>query len=97
MCKYSADDHAGDRGAGPPPTPENIALFCLTSTNHRHRHFAAQALRFHAADIDETWQPAEHQAAALIDDTYGAIDQITASSGKLDARFMMYLKSLLSG
>lgn len=93
ICKFSDGAHVADRVTGPPPTATNLALFCVTSTHHRHRQFAEVPLRFHAEAIDSTWTASEQEAGRLIDDCYAEIEGILAQSGRLDARFLMHLKS----
>lgn len=95
FAKYSSDRHIGSRQPGPAPTPQNLALFLLTSTNHRHRRFADTPIRFHAGDCGAEWSAVETTIESLIADSYAEIDRIAANAGSLDARFMMYLKSHL--
>lgn len=95
VCKYSADTHQAAREPGPPPTPENLALFILTSTHHRHRQFADTANRFRGYDDGGNWAAAEDQARHLIESSYAEVDKIIAHSAKLEANFLMYIKSYL--
>ncbi len=95
VCKISSDAHMFERPAGPPPSPENLALFALTATHHRHRALARQSVRFHADDLDESWIPAERQADQLMTAIDDRISAISANAGRLDARFLMHLKSHL--
>ena len=40
ICKFSEISHQSSARPGPKITPENLALFILTSTHHRHRQFS---------------------------------------------------------
>ncbi len=95
LVKFSDEDHHAERDGAPAPTLDQIGLFLLTCTNHRHRLFANVPAAFHGGGRDAAFEAAALQSQRLIDDAYGWIDQVAAQAGRLDARLLMYLKSHL--
>ncbi len=92
VMKLSGAEHQADRPIGGRPTPKDLALFALTSTHSRHRHFAEKPIRFHGAEMSD-WQKAEHAADRLIGDAYDLVERIIANAGHLDASMLAYIKS----
>jgi hypothetical protein len=93
VCKLSGDGHQAARQAGPPPTPENLALFLLTGTNWRHRLFARVPIYFHAGEAHADYASVTARSAQLVDASYDFVDRIASRSADLDASAMLYLKS----
>lgn len=96
LCKFSSAEHLGERQAGPPPSPVNLALFALAATHHRHRTLARKPIRIHAGHIDPaSWREAEAEAQRLFEAMDERIRFIAANAGRLDAKFLFHLKSHL--
>ncbi len=95
VVKFSDEEHQASRSGTIKPTPQDIGLFLLACTNQRHRLFADTAAQFHMGDSDERFVKAIAQSQALVDAAYDSIAHIASQSAKLDARFLMYLKSHL--
>jgi hypothetical protein len=93
VAKYSDDEHHFDRAGEFRPTPEDIGLFLLTSTNRRHRLFADRAGVFHGDARDEHYETVVRNSQTMIDEAYAWVDRLAAHSGRLDAKMLMYLKS----
>lgn len=95
VVKFSDEEHHASRSGNSKPDARDIGLFLLTCTNQRHRLFADIAVQFHLGDSDERFTKAIAQSQALVDAAYDSIAHIASQSAKLDARFLMYLKSHL--
>ncbi len=95
VCKFSEPGHQASFEPGPPVTPENLALFILTSTHNRHRRFAAVGNRFRGSAGGGNWENAAAQADELFEKAYAEVDRIISLGAQLDARFLMYIKSYL--
>ena len=95
LVKFSGEEHHAEREGAFAPTADQIGLFLLTCTNHRHRLFANVPAVFHGGVRGAGFEMATLQSQHLIDDAYAWIDQIAAQAGRLDARLLMYLKSHL--
>ena len=95
ICKFSEISHQAASSPGPALTPENLALFILTSTHHRHRQFSSVGIQFRGASGCGNWKEVESHAKKFIDRAYEEVDRIIALGAKLDARFFMYIKSYL--
>jgi hypothetical protein len=93
VAKLSGDDHQAARQAGPPPSPENLALFLLSCTNRRHRLFADVPIYFHAGEAHADLAKVTAQSELLLDASYDFIDVIAARSAGLDASALLYVKS----
>jgi hypothetical protein len=95
LVKFSDEDHHAERDGVSAPTADQIGLFLLACTNHRHRLFADTPIVFHGGARDTRFEAAIAQSRYLIADAYAWIDRIAAQAGRLDARLLMYLKSHL--
>ncbi len=95
VCKFSDPGHQSAFEPGQPLTPENLALFILTSTHNRHRRFAAVGNRFRGSHDSGNWDQIEPQAENFIEMAYQEVDRIISLGPQLDARFLMYIKSYL--
>ncbi|MEK9677394.1 MAG: hypothetical protein VW169_03285 [Rhodospirillaceae bacterium] len=95
VCKFSELGHQATFEPGPPITPENLALFILTSTHNRHKRFAAVGNRFRGNTGGGNWDETTAQADDLIEKAYAEVDRIISLGPQLDARFLMYIKSYL--
>lgn len=97
VLKYSNNSHHGEREnhseKSAPDLEQDFALFLITSTHLRHRHFGDVSLCYHVDDLDETWQAVEIVADKLLQASYQQIEFIMANAEKLDAKFLMHLKS----
>lgn len=93
VAKLTGDDHQAARQAGPPPSPENLALFLLSCTNRRHRLFAGVPIYFHAGEAHADFGKVAAQSELLLDASYDFIDVIAARSAGLDASALLYVKS----
>jgi len=97
VLKYSSPGHLSRReeraGLSPEELAKDLALFLVTSTHQRHRQFGDIAIRYHVDGIDESWQDVEQLAAALLEATAQELDFILANADKLDAKFLMHIKS----
>ena len=50
-------------------------------------------MNFHTAEIDDRWLSVEAAATQFIVDVYDEVESILAQSGRLDAKFLMNIKS----
>ncbi len=93
VSKYSDAGHLSGLETGPPPSAEDLGLFILTCTNHRHRQFSDQTVTYQIGPANEAWRSAEAELYELINQAYAAVDRIAQNAGRLDAKFMMHIKS----
>ena len=95
ICKFSDQNHGTLNNNSMKITPENLALFILTSTHNRHRNLVSIGNKFEGSRQNNDWTKVEGLAENLIERAYQWVDQIISIAPKLDARFLMYIKSYL--
>jgi hypothetical protein len=95
VCKISNINHGITTNSSLALTPQNLALFIITSTHHRHRNFVSIGNKYHCTDASEGWSLAESKANDLIDRAYREVDHIISLAPNLDVRFLMHIKSYL--
>ncbi|GEM_PF-606694 len=105
VLKYSSPGHLSHRNSRAEMSPEelagdlakDLALFLITSTHQRHRQFGDVAVRYHVAGFDQAgddiWRDVEQASAAHLQAADQEIDFILAHAEKLDAKFLMHIKS----
>ena len=95
ICKFSDQNHGILNNNMIKMTPENLALFILTSTHNRHRNLVSIGNKFEGSKQNNDWTKVENLAEDLIGRAYQCVDQIIEMAPKLDARFLMHIKSYL--
>lgn len=95
VCKMTRESYLAGQDADPPPTLERLAQFAVANTNHRHRLFMGQPVRYRAGGAEEEWEAVERNSTAFIEAVYKGIELMVASVKPGDAQSMVFLKSFL--
>jgi len=93
VMKHSGSAHQSERDTGAKPSARDLALFMVTCTHRRHWALGQKPLRYRATDEKIDWSNAERESQELIDAVGTEIETMLENTDKLDARFLMYLKS----
>ena len=95
ICKFSDKCHGASLNNEIKMTPHTLALFILTSTHNRHRNLVSIGNKFQGSNKKNDWSKVETLAENLIGHAYQYVDKIISIAPKLDARFLMYIKSYI--
>ena len=93
VIKHSGSSHYANRVSEVAPSTRDLAIFLITSTHIRHRIFGDVPIFYHMNDINSKWERPLQESNTLLVAVYKEIERIAMHANKLDAKFLMYLKS----